>query len=190
MLVVTLNAQIRDRSAGADVIVFNGTITTHNLAITKKSPISPRENMHPTMVHGHEYEGAGELLRIELHDHENVDMPAIIIDDAKMRQHVEEDVTKLPKRSPKVVYPGAAWFMQTEHETGRIAPGNLADFALLSADYFTVPEDEIGNISSVVTVVGGRVVFGTRKYGNLARQLPEPIPAWSPRQLDVNQSPR
>ena len=70
--------------------------------------------------------------------------------------------------------------MQTEHETGRIAPGNLADFALLSADYFTVPEDEIGNISSVLTVVGGRVVFGTGKYGNLAPPLPEPIPAWSP----------
>ena len=40
-------------------------------AITKKDPISPGDNVHPTMVHGHEYEGAGELLRVELHDHEN-----------------------------------------------------------------------------------------------------------------------
>jgi hypothetical protein len=50
----------------------------------------------------------------------------------------------------------------------------------LSADYFTVPEDEIANISSVLTVVGGRVVFGTGRYDNLAPQLPEPTPAWSP----------
>ena len=70
--------------------------------------------------------------------------------------------------------------MHAEHEVGRIAAGNLADFALLSADYFTVPEDEIHNISSVLTVVGGRVVFGTGKYGNLAPKLPAPIPTWSP----------
>jgi predicted amidohydrolase YtcJ len=75
---------------------------------------------------------------------------------------------------------GAAWFMHAEHETGRIAPGNLADFALLSADYFAVLESEIANISSVLTVVAGKVVFGTGKYGSLAPQLPEPTPAWSP----------
>jgi predicted amidohydrolase YtcJ len=28
-------------------------------AVIKKSPISPGENLHPTMAHGHEYEGAG-----------------------------------------------------------------------------------------------------------------------------------
>jgi predicted amidohydrolase YtcJ len=38
---------------------------------------------------------------------------------------------------------GAAWFTDAEAEMGRIAPGNLADFALLDRDYFTVPEDEI-----------------------------------------------
>jgi len=75
---------------------------------------------------------------------------------------------------------GAAWFMHAENEMGRIAPGNLADFSLLSADYFSVPEGEIANISSVLTVVGGRVVFGTGKYGTLAPTLPEPIPEWSP----------
>jgi hypothetical protein len=75
---------------------------------------------------------------------------------------------------------GAAWFEHNENEKGKIAPGNLADFALLSADYFTVPEDEIKNISSVLTVVDGRVVFGTGKYNNLAPQLPEIIPTWSP----------
>jgi len=75
---------------------------------------------------------------------------------------------------------GAAWFEHHENEKGRIAPGNLADFALLSADYFTVPEDEIKNINAVLTIVDGRVVFGTRKYGSFAPKLPEPIPSLSP----------
>jgi hypothetical protein len=51
---------------------------------------------------------------------------------------------------------------------------------LLSADYFTVPEDQVKNISSVLTVVGGRVVFGNGDYSDLAPKLPEVIPAWSP----------
>jgi predicted amidohydrolase YtcJ len=75
---------------------------------------------------------------------------------------------------------GAAWFEKQENEKGRIAPGNLADCALLSADYFTVPEDEVKNISSVLTIVDGRVVFGTGKYSNLSPKLPEPLPEWSP----------
>jgi hypothetical protein len=56
----------------------------------------------------------------------------------------------------------------------------LADFVLLSKDYFTVPEDQIKSISSVLTVVDGRVVFGSGRYANLAPGLSEPIPNWSP----------
>jgi predicted amidohydrolase YtcJ len=288
-------------------------------AITRSAPISPGQNIHPTMVHGYEYEGMGEALRGELHDHENFDQPAIIIDKDLMARYVEEDVTKLiEKRIPfrmhlsynenitpfldalekvnqrtpldgmrwsiehaetitpdniervrklgggialddKMAFHGdafvktysmekawqtprlralvnsgiplamtsdafrvsscnpwigmswtvtgksvsgseilakdnrlsrdealtlytvsAAWFEHQENEKGRIAPGNLADFALLSADYFSVPEDEIRNITSVLTVVDGRVVFGTGKYSNLSPQLPQPLPEWSP----------
>ncbi|RYF97480.1 MAG: hypothetical protein EOO02_20775, partial [Chitinophagaceae bacterium] len=67
-------------------------------AVTKKSPVSPGENLHPTMAHGHEYEGAGELLRIELHDHENFDRPAVIIDKEIMRRYIEEDISKLVEK--------------------------------------------------------------------------------------------
>jgi len=288
-------------------------------AITRSAPISPGQNIHPTMVHGYEYEGMGEALRGELHDHENFDQPAIIIDKDLMARYIEEDVTKLiEKRIPfrmhlsynenitpfldalekvnqrtpldgmrwsiehaETITPdniervrklgggialddkmalhgdafvktyslekarqtprlralvnsgiplamtsdafrvsscnpwigmswtvtgksvsgseilardnrlsreealmlytvGAAWFEHQENEKGRIAPGNLADFALLSADYFSVPEDEIRNITSVLTVVDGRVVFGTGRYSNLSPQLPQPLPEWSP----------
>ena len=288
-------------------------------AITKKFPISPGENIHPTMAHGHEYEGTGELLRMELHDHENFDRPAVIINKDSMRQYMEEDITKLVKRripfrmhisynenitpfldalenvnrkipfdglrwsiehaetiSPeniervkklgggialddkmalhgdgfiktynrekalqtprlrklvdsgvplamttdgfrassfnpwigiswmitgksvsgseilakdnrlsrdealKLYTTGPAWFTYQEHESGRIVPGNLADFVLLSKDYFTIPDDEIKTISSVLTIVDGRVVFGAQEYNTLAPKLPETLPAWSP----------
>ena len=75
---------------------------------------------------------------------------------------------------------GAAWFTDAEAEMGRIALGNLADFALLERDYFSVPEDEIKLVASVLTVLDGRVVFGAEDYSGLAPTLPEIVPVWSP----------
>ena len=288
-------------------------------AITKKAPISPGENIHPTMAHGHEYEGTGEVLRRELHDHENFDMPAVIINKDTMRKYVEEDVTKLIKRripfrmhisynenittfldaleivnqktpldglrwsiehaetitpkniarvkklgggialdgkmalhgdgfiktysrekalktprlrqlvesgiplamttdafrassfnpwisiswmitgksvsgseilakdnrlnrveALKLFTSGPAWFQHQEDENGKIAPGYLADFSLLNKDLFTIPAEEIKEITSVLTIVDGRIVFGTQEFKSLSPKLPETIPAWSP----------
>lgn len=39
---------------------------------------------------------------------------------------------------------------------------------VLSADYFTIPEEEIRGIESVLTIVGGKVVYGAQEFGNLA----------------------
>lgn len=286
---------------------------------TKTAPISPGQNLHPTLAHGHVYRGAGEVLQLEVHDHENFDRPAVVIDPELMRRHVEENVTKLVRRripfrmhisydenitpfldaleamnktvplaglkwsiehaetispeniarvkalgggialDPKmalhgdgfikthgrakalmtprlralvdsgiplamttdafraatfnpwvgiswmvsgksvsgseVLAPGnrlsrvealrlftsgPAWFMNTEAEMGMIAPGHLADFALLDRDYLTVAEDQIKHVSSVLTVMDGRVVFGTQDYGALTPALPGILPAWSP----------
>ena len=55
---------------------------------------------------------------------------------------------------------GSAWFSGEEDKKGAIAPGQLADLAVLSADYFSVPEEEIKGIESVLTLVGGKVVYG------------------------------
>ena len=49
---------------------------------------------------------------------------------------------------------GSAWFSGEEDKKGAIAPGHLADLAVLSADYFSVPEEEIKRIESVLTIVG------------------------------------
>jgi predicted amidohydrolase YtcJ len=75
---------------------------------------------------------------------------------------------------------GAAWFMNAESELGMIAPGYLADFVLLDRDYFAAAESEIKSISSVLTVMDGRVVYGAQDYQPLSPVLPEILPAWSP----------
>jgi predicted amidohydrolase YtcJ len=67
-------------------------------AITKTAPISPGHNLHPFLAHGHVYQGAGELLSADVHDHENFDRPAVVIEPDKMRQLVERDVAKLVQR--------------------------------------------------------------------------------------------
>lgn len=288
-------------------------------AITKTAPMGVGQNLYPALAHGHEYRGAGEVLQAEVHDHENFDRPAIVVDPDKMRRMVEQDVRKLVERrmpfrehisynenitpfldaleklnqelpldglrwsiehaetiSPeniervkklgggialdhkmalhgdafiqshgrevalqtprlrmlvdsgiplamstdafraatfnpwigiswmvtgksvsgseilakdnrlsraealKLFTNGAAWFMNTESEMGLIAPGNLADFAILDRDYFSVPEDQIKSISSVLTVMDGRVVFGMQDYGALSPKLPAALPSWSP----------
>ncbi|HEV2360405.1 MAG TPA: amidohydrolase [Acidimicrobiales bacterium] len=293
-------------------------VDAHIEAVTRTAPISPGENIHPTMAHGYEYEGWGESMGAALHDHENFDQPAIIADREAVRRFVQEDIARLIERripfrvhatynenvesfldaleevnqrvpldgmrwsiehaetitpeniervkglgggialdgkmalhgdafaqthgeemashTPRLralvesgvplaltsdgyrassyrpwlaiswavtgksisgsqllasenlltreealnLYTvGAAWFEHQEHEKGRISPGNVADFALLSGDYFAVPDDEIAGISSVLTVLDGRVVFGADEYGDLSPDLPDPLPEWS-----------
>jgi Predicted metal-dependent hydrolase with the TIM-barrel fold len=287
-------------------------------AITKTSLMSPGQNLRPTLAHGHVYRGV-KALEADVHDHENFDRPAVILDPARIRRHVLQDITKLVRRrmpfrmhisynenitpfldamekmnettpldglkwsiehaetispeniarvkalgggialDPKMALHGdgfiktysrekaletprlralvdsgiplamttdafrattfnpwvaiswvvsgksvsgsevlaennrlsrvealhlftrgAAWFINAEAEMGMIAPGNLADFALLDRDYFAVPEDQIKYISSVLTVMDGRVVFGAQDYSTLAPPLPDILPDWSP----------
>lgn len=53
----------------------------------------------------------------------------------------------------------AARYMFEEGRKGTLEPGKLADLAVLSADYMTVPEDQIKDIKVDMTLVGGKVVF-------------------------------
>jgi predicted amidohydrolase YtcJ len=75
---------------------------------------------------------------------------------------------------------GSAWFSDEEAVKGRIAPGQFADFALLSEDYFAVPDSRITSIESVLTVVGGRVVYGADEYVDTAPRSVPVSPSWSP----------
>ena len=75
---------------------------------------------------------------------------------------------------------GSAWFSGEEHVKGRIAPGQYADMALLSADYFTVPEEQIRRIESVLTITGGDLVYAAGPYRHLIPELEPILPSWSP----------
>lgn len=75
---------------------------------------------------------------------------------------------------------GSSWFSGDEESKGRIAVGQLADLAVLSADYFAVPEEEIKNIEALLTIMGGRVVYAAGEFGALAPPLPPVSPDWSP----------
>jgi predicted amidohydrolase YtcJ len=75
---------------------------------------------------------------------------------------------------------GSSWFSSDEGKKGAIVPSHLADLAVLSADYFSVPEEEIKKIESVLTMVGGKVVYASKEFSRLA---PPPLPVspdWSP----------
>lgn len=75
---------------------------------------------------------------------------------------------------------GSAWFSGEEAQKGSLEPGRLADFAVLSADYFAVDEHAIAGIHSELTVLGGRIVHGAGPFAPLAPSLPPPMPDWSP----------
>ncbi|MBD0838546.1 amidohydrolase [Streptomyces sp. TRM68416] len=63
---------------------------------------------------------------------------------------------------------------------GVLQPGCYADLAVLSDDYFTVPEPDIAHIESLLTLTGGRIVYGAAEYEGLDEELPPVSPAWSP----------
>ncbi|MFF8991321.1 amidohydrolase [Streptomyces sp. NPDC014983] len=67
-----------------------------------------------------------------------------------------------------------------EDVKGVLRPGCYADLAVLSDDYFTVPEPEIAHIESLLTVTGGRIVYSAAEFEGLDEVLPPVSPAWSP----------
>jgi len=56
-----------------------------------------------------------------------------------------------------------ARFVFREKQIGSLEVGKLADLVVLDRDYLTVPADDIRNITSVLTMVGGRVVYEAGK---------------------------
>ena len=62
---------------------------------------------------------------------------------------------------------GSAWFSFDENKRGSLEPGKLADLAVLTKDYMTVPADQIGSIESLLTMVGGKIVYASGPYASL-----------------------
>ncbi|RTL39085.1 MAG: amidohydrolase, partial [Rhodocyclaceae bacterium] len=74
-----------------------------------------------------------------------------------------------------------AWFSNEEGRRGRIAAGQFADLIVPDKDFFSCAEDEISFLTSELTMVGGRVVYGA---GDFAPEddnpVPPAMPEWSP----------
>jgi len=56
---------------------------------------------------------------------------------------------------------GSAFAEFQENEKGTISPGKLADLAVLSQDIFAAPVDSVPATTSVLTIVGGKVVHNS-----------------------------
>jgi predicted amidohydrolase YtcJ len=75
---------------------------------------------------------------------------------------------------------GSAWFSNEQGKKGAIAIGQLADLAVLSQDYFAIPEEQIKHLESVLTIVGGKIVYAADSFKPFD---PPPLPVspdWSP----------
>ncbi len=65
---------------------------------------------------------------------------------------------------------GSAWFSFDEGKRGSLDVGKLADLAVLSADYLTVPVEKIGSLESELTMVGGKVVYAAGPFAGLDKK--------------------
>jgi predicted amidohydrolase YtcJ len=78
--------------------------------------------------------------------------------------------TRGPKEIPsreealRIYTEGSAWFAHDENQRGRLMPGMLADLAVLSDDYFSAPVSDIAKIRSLLTMVGGQIVYAAGPF--------------------------
>jgi predicted amidohydrolase YtcJ len=56
-----------------------------------------------------------------------------------------------------------AYLFFRENDLGSIQPGRFADIVVTDKDYLTVPAEQIKDIKSVLTIVGGRIVYDATK---------------------------
>ncbi|WP_332608259.1 amidohydrolase [Achromobacter sp. ESBL13] len=76
------------------------------------------------------------------------------------------------------------WFSNEQGKKGRIAVGQLADLVVPDRDFFACPESDIADTSSLLTVVGGKVVWGAGEFSAHDDAAPPPaMPDWSPTRL-------
>jgi len=75
---------------------------------------------------------------------------------------------------------GGAWMSSEENKKGTLETGKLADLVVLSADYFSIPEEGIKDIESLLTMVGGKPVYGAGPYETLDPPSLPTLPDWLP----------
>ena len=73
-----------------------------------------------------------------------------------------------------------AYISGEEDKKGTLSVGKWADLAILAEDYMTVPSNRISQMSSMLTMVGGKVVYGAAGYAVLAPPPLAVAPSWLP----------
>ncbi len=79
------------------------------------------------------------------------------------------DADELPSREEalRLFTQGSAWFTHDDQRRGALTAGRLADLAVLTKDFASIPTDEIGGIESLLTMVGGRIVYAAAPFAAL-----------------------
>ncbi|MFN9473913.1 amidohydrolase [Acidovorax sp.] len=73
------------------------------------------------------------------------------------------------------------WFSNEDGKKGRIEVGQLADLVVPDRDFFACPESDIADTTALLTVVGGKVVYGVGEFAAHDGAAPPPaMPDWSP----------
>ena len=75
---------------------------------------------------------------------------------------------------------GSAWFSSEQGKKGQIKVGQLADLIALSADYFHIEDEGIKAIEAVLTIVDGKIVYGSVEFEKLGPPPIPVVPQWSP----------
>lgn len=74
------------------------------------------------------------------------------------------DETPTREQALRLYTVGSAWFSFDDHQRGTLELGKQADFAILDQDYFSVPTERIGKTVSLLTVVGGKIVYAAAPF--------------------------
>jgi predicted amidohydrolase YtcJ len=73
------------------------------------------------------------------------------------------------------------WFSNEEGKKGRIEAGQLADLIVPDRDYFACAETEIADTTALLTMVGGKIVYGAGDFARFDQAgAPPAMPDWSP----------
>jgi predicted amidohydrolase YtcJ len=72
------------------------------------------------------------------------------------------------------------WFSNEQGLKGQIAVGQLADLIVPSRDFFSCADEEIADLCSHLTVVGGKIVYAAADFAHYDDAPPPAMPDWSP----------
>jgi len=92
-----------------------------------------------------------------------------------------DDSSRLDRETALMLWTkGSSWFSSEQGKKGQIKVGQLADMAVLSEDFFSVAEERIKGIESVMTVVDGKVVYAAGSFSRMSPSALPVLPDWSP----------